>query len=143
MRREQADSTLRNGMNDEQKVYDIVQRLGCVNELSVVYAFPRIDVYGVIRALIQRSLIERTATGALEITVKNAVLTPVLSAPPQAAENVAEPRKPTRKIFFSSQSPEESKATDGQQYRSLFDAYLDRGDSIHDPLQKSARQPLP
>jgi hypothetical protein len=84
-------------MNDEQRVYEAIQGLGrvnsSINELSVVYAFPRIDVYGVIRALIQRGQVERTATGAVKIAVKSAVMTPLLLAPSQAAENVAELRQ--------------------------------------------------
>ena len=97
-------------MSDEQRVYDAILRLGCaqgsVNELSVVYAFPRIAVYGIIRALVQNGRIERTTTGALKIAVRTAVLTPALSAPPQAAESVAELRKPTRKRkYFSRLNP--------------------------------------
>jgi hypothetical protein len=85
-------------MNDEQKVYDTIKRLGCVNDLSVVGAFPRIDVYGVIRALVQRGLSERTGTGAVRI-----VESPVVPAAPAPVE-IAEPliSKLTRKRRYCS-----------------------------------------
>jgi hypothetical protein len=85
-------------MNDEQKVYDAIRRVGSVNELSAVYAFPRVDVYDAIQGLVQRGLIERTGTGAVRIAES-----PIVRAAPVPVE-IAAPliSKPTRKRRYCS-----------------------------------------
>jgi hypothetical protein len=135
-------------MSDEQRIYEAILRLGCaqgsVNELAVVYTFPRIDVYGIIRALVQNGRIERTATGANKDRGTNCGVDscPICSAPScRECRKVLEVNQ-KKKILFPTQSTEKLKATDGQQNSSLLGAHLDRSDSLHDSLQKSPRQPL-
>jgi hypothetical protein len=43
-------------MSDEEKVCDAIEERGWVNELSVVSRFPGIDVFVVIRVLVQRPI---------------------------------------------------------------------------------------
>ena len=48
---------------DEQKVYEVIRERGCVNELLIAYALPRIDVFTVIRTLVNRGIVERLRQG--------------------------------------------------------------------------------
>lgn len=101
MERATPDTPLADLNQGEKKVYSAVERLAGrsgVNEMTVAYSCPGVDVFGILRALVQRGLLERTSAGAVRIA------SPIVPlAPPSVIRTVAEPirkpPKPPRKYF--------------------------------------------
>jgi hypothetical protein len=85
-------------MSNEQKVYAEIEQRGCVNELTIVSAFPCVDVFGIIRNLAQRGLIERSFGGAVKVaTAPASNSVEVKLAEPQPKSAIW---KQKRKYFF-------------------------------------------
>jgi hypothetical protein len=88
---------------DERTVYRAVERLGgrgaVVNELSVSYACPSLDVYAVLRDLAERGLVERVGAGVRIVKDFSESCTPTVQ--PEAAPIPApQARTRTRKLQF-------------------------------------------
>lgn len=95
-------------VENERKVLSAVERLAGnsgINELSVVSAYPRVDVFSVLRTLVDRGLLDRTAAGAVRVVVRTSA-TNAVPAPPHAKGDDAGPTtrtlpvpRPRRKYF--------------------------------------------
>jgi hypothetical protein len=92
---------------DERIVYQAIERLGGrntgINELSISYACPSLDVYAVLRDLAERGVVERQGAGVRIVTDFSSSCPPTVQ--PEAAPVPApEPRTRTRKPQFPSLS---------------------------------------